>query len=112
MDQLKFKWADVFRFGLAAGLKEDVAGYFDQQGICRIRCDADLGRFNRLGHAIIEHEDGEAPLEVIDRTGQSLIDSLESCTFFDGDFPCYDAWRNGRQLTLTETLEVLSFKSG
>lgn len=104
---LEFEWADVFRFGLAAAVKDSISGYYDQKGVCQIQCDGELGRFNRIGHAVVDGEICNEKLEIIDGAGNSLVGSLESCTFFDGDFPCYHASQDGKDILLTEDLKVI-----
>lgn len=105
--ELVFDWADVFRFGLAAAERNGVLGYYDNLGRCQLACNGTLGRFNRLGQAIVTDE-GEAQLRrIIDRNGAVLIDELSSCTFFDSDFPCYHAVAKGNEIILTPSLQVI-----
>lgn len=105
--ELEFDWADVFRFGLAAAEKNGVLGYYDKSGRCQIVCTGALGRFNRLGHAIVCDETGPQHRRIIDRRGEILIDKLESCTFFDSDFPCYHTVIQREEVILTPSLHVI-----
>lgn len=102
---LEFKWADVFRHGLAAGLKGDKSGYFDVKGNCKFEIDGYLRPFNRLGHAVIEVDDDRR--DIVDINGVPKSEFMESCTFFDGDYPYYEVEKDGRDFLLTGSLEPI-----
>lgn len=102
---LEFEWADVFRHGLAAGTQSGVSGYFDGAGMCRFRSDGDLGRFTRCGHVIIEYEEGH--LGIFDHNGTMHIGGLDSCTYYDGDFPFYECERKGDDIVFAGNLKPI-----
>lgn len=89
-DELVFDYAEPFRHGLAPGSRQNESGYFAKDGKLVIPRDPEdeLRRFDRLGHAVLVTPNQYRML--INRQGTPLLSNLQSCDFFDGDYPYYE----------------------
>jgi hypothetical protein len=88
--ELVFDYAEPFRQGLTPACRENESGYFAKDGKLVIPTDLEyeLRSFDRLGHAVLVTPNQDRML--INRQGTALLSNLQSCDFFDGDYPYYE----------------------
>lgn len=92
------RFDDVGRFsnGLAAVYKDADAGYIDTTGRMRLLLPYErLQPFNEYGLAIANRDESEWDIDIIDRAGQPRLAGLETAVFWEGDFPYFEASKDG-----------------
>jgi hypothetical protein len=97
-----------FAHGLAAVYKGGDAGYIDATGGWKLVLPYDrLTPFNRFGWAIANRDESDWDLDIIGGDGKAHVSGLETCVFYDGDFPYFVASANGKDLILDMELRTV-----